>query len=200
MSNCGDGFCDMIAGEHCENCPSDCAMGVQCPPTACDDGMIKNCAGGCSPVNWLGDGYCDPSFKCADMSWDNGDCMECTGSCDGKACGPDGCGGSCGECQAGNTCLSGLCVPCQPQCSRKECGSDGCGGTCGTCAANKVCGFDGTCGKPGCTGGIDSGCKGCPCEACTCQKDPSCCEVMWDPVCVATCTEKCGGCEPFPAP
>jgi hypothetical protein len=34
----------------------------------------------------------------------------CTPSCAGKACGDDGCGGSCDTCGADETCLSGTCV------------------------------------------------------------------------------------------
>jgi hypothetical protein len=41
-------------------------------------------------------------------------CTDCTGgctpSCGGKACGDDGCGGSCGTCGAGTTCEAGACV------------------------------------------------------------------------------------------
>jgi hypothetical protein len=37
------------------------------------------------------------------------------------------------------------------------------------------------------------GCCGCPCESCVCSKDPYCCQVSWDPVCVAACAD-CGGC------
>lgn len=34
----------------------------------------------------------------------------CSPSCEGKACGPDGCGGSCGQCAPGHACDSGACV------------------------------------------------------------------------------------------
>ena len=34
----------------------------------------------------------------------------CNPSCDGKECGPDGCGGSCGECESPETCATGQCV------------------------------------------------------------------------------------------
>jgi hypothetical protein len=57
----------------------------------------------------------------------------CVGSCQNKACGSDGCTGSCGTCSSGNFCnAAGQCV-CVPSCSGKTCGSDGCGGSCGTC-------------------------------------------------------------------
>ncbi len=38
--------------------------------------------------------------------------LNCTGQCSGKACGPDGCGGSCGSCDEGEACnVEGACVP-----------------------------------------------------------------------------------------
>ncbi len=37
------------------------------------------------------------------------------------------------------------------------------------------------------------GCCGCPCESCVCAKDPYCCNVSWDPICVESCRD-CGGC------
>ena len=44
----------------------------------------------------------------------------CPSSCDGKECGDDGCGGSCGECADNKECQDGQCV-----CPEVECG-DGC--------------------------------------------------------------------------
>jgi hypothetical protein len=46
-------------------------------------------------------------------------CQACTPDCTGKTCGDDGCGGSCGACDATRTCLSGLCA-CRPM-DHKEC-------------------------------------------------------------------------------
>ena len=34
----------------------------------------------------------------------------CTPNCQGKACGDDGCGGSCGSCESGSQCISGNCL------------------------------------------------------------------------------------------
>jgi hypothetical protein len=51
----------------------------------------------------------------------------CVPDCSGKECGPDGCGGTCGEC---NECVGGQCL-CQPICGLPQMGCDnGCGGTC----------------------------------------------------------------------
>jgi len=76
----------------------------------------------------------------------------CTPACDGRACGDDGCGGSCGTCEAGASCDgAGQCVPaCTPDCEGRFCGDDGCGGSCGTCGDGESCQVDiGRCA--GCT-------------------------------------------------
>lgn len=75
------------------------------------------CAGNCdgSP----NDGACFCDSACVDLH----DCCEdacaicgscCVPQCDGRACGDDGCGGSCGDCLSGERCDVGLCVadPC----------------------------------------------------------------------------------------
>lgn len=53
----------------------------------------------------------------------------CVPKCDGKECGSNGCGGTCGSCPNGLTCSNFQCI-CVPQCSNKECGDNGCGGSC----------------------------------------------------------------------
>ena len=86
--------------------------------------------------------------------------IPCT-QCEGKSCGPDGCGGTCGTCAAGETCsASGQCVlgPCSPRCAGKSCGPDGCGGSCATCAGGKTCGADGLCEAPPAAGCADGWC------------------------------------------
>jgi len=72
---------------------------------------------------------------------------DCIPSCTGKACGDDGCGGSCGKCQTGDTCNSqGQCVAtCTPSCIGKVCGDNGCGGSCGTCQKGYMCNAQGQC-------------------------------------------------------
>jgi len=60
--------------------------------------------------------------------------------CDGRECGDDGCGGSCGTCSPGLVCTDdGACVACEANCTGRECGDDGCGGSCGTCGADETC-------------------------------------------------------------
>ncbi len=63
---------------------------------------------------------------------------ECVPSCEGRECGPDGCGGVCGQCVRGLSCsLEGACE-CVPDCGARHCGADGCGGYCSgvACDAN----------------------------------------------------------------
>jgi hypothetical protein len=90
----------------------------------------------------------------------------CTPTCAGKACGDDGCGGTCGACGPGTTCQSGQCA-CAPDCTGKECGDDGCGGSCGACGPGKTCRANRCACAPDCAGKAcgDDGCGG-TCGAC----------------------------------
>jgi outer membrane protein assembly factor BamB len=63
----------------------------------------------------------------------------CAPTCNGAACGDDGCGGQCGTCAVGTSCNLGHCDPCTPQCAGKSCGNDGCGGSCGACTGTLTC-------------------------------------------------------------
>jgi hypothetical protein len=68
----------------------------------------------------------------------NGTC--CTPSCEGFACGDDGCGGSCGLCSAWETCQEHACV-CDVCCSKcEDCGPlETCSGSAGNQGQLKVC-------------------------------------------------------------
>jgi hypothetical protein len=74
----------------------------------------------------------------------------CFTGCTGKACGDDGCGGSCGTCTGTDVCIDTQCVTPQCSCERKACGEDdGCGYHCqGSCSISGqicqsgVCGYD----------------------------------------------------------
>ncbi len=73
--------------------------------SACSDGPIASVPGdtgspdtapdaGCvSPSTPCGENCCLPSEQCHE-----GACVTCVPDCAGKRCGPDGCGGDCGEC------------------------------------------------------------------------------------------------------
>jgi hypothetical protein len=94
----------------------------------------------------------------------------CMPICSGKACGDDGCGGSCGSCSSTQTCSGGVCI-------------SGTGG--GTCA-HPICSTGGAL-----TGTCDS------CAASVCTQDSYCCNTAWDSVCVgevgSICGESCSG-------
>lgn len=79
----------------------------------------------------------------------------CVPACTDRACGPDGCGGTCGTCAAPDACADGQCTPCvgpdcvcAPSCQGRVCGPDGCGGSCGQCPAGALCASSGLCVVP----------------------------------------------------
>ena len=194
---CGDGNC--TGSETCTTCPADCG---ECPPlgaccevhesAGCDNPSVQKCV-------------CDEDAFCCETQWDEvcveevvtfncGSCGACVPDCVGKACGGDGCGGSCGTCTSEQTCQEGLCVDaggCQPDCSGLECGDDGCGGTCGTCAPGWKC-HNGTCKEQVCEPdchGKQCGPDGCGGSCGECPDNFFC----TDGHCKKTCTPDCTG-------
>jgi hypothetical protein len=145
VAECGNDGC----GGSCGTCGST----EQCVSGRCEEkplvpgplSCVNNCGGAASSGC-----YCTPGCKaagdcCADYA---SVCKACEPDCAGKACGDDGCGGSCGTCQAPTPyCTSAQqCTDeCTPQCDGRSCGADGCGGTCGTCDPDATCSFDGQC-------------------------------------------------------
>jgi hypothetical protein len=107
-------------------------------------------------------------------------CNLCLPSCDGKLCGDDGCGGSCGECQGGAVCADHQCVAtCTPECAETAaCGDDGCGGSCGACTSDDPC--------------VEAVCDGATCVLADTDCDDQ------DPCTVDTCGD--GGCAYEEAP
>jgi len=140
-------------------------------------------------------------------------CGACTPACGGRACGDDGCGGSCGSCGAGETCTAGACVAaCTPDCAGRACGDDGCGGSCGVCASGRMCDAAGACvcatGRTDCGGSCvrtntnRNHCGGCgiacgATEACTsgvCVCTPDCSgRACGDDGCGGSCGTCAGG-------
>jgi agmatine/peptidylarginine deiminase len=98
----------------------------------------------------------------------------CVPDCNGKDCGDNGCGGSCGNCTDGKTCSNFKCEGCKPACSGKECGDNGCGGTCGECKNGGTC-ENGICVgcQPNCTN-KNCGDNGCGGVCGTCKTDEIC--------------------------
>jgi hypothetical protein len=85
-------------------------------------------------------------YPCEDASvCISGACCHKAEACQGKQCGPDGCGGHCGFCAPDEGCQDGICVSgveCTPQCGENQCGEDGCGGDCGQCNDGLACTSD----------------------------------------------------------
>lgn len=182
---CPEGLsCDEEAGL-CRRPDAGC-VGSDCGCTegSCDDGLFcngqetcdeerGNCeagappCGGATPVCDEDNDACVECLDSLDCPGFFDECIEnqcvCVPDCAGRACGDDGCGGSCGECESGLCGDDGICG-CVPDCTGKACGSDGCGGSCGECQEGKTCdeqSFQCVC-QPDCTGKAcgDDGCGG----------------------------------------
>ena len=121
------------------------------------------------------------AFACGSPATDDADGVggdvsgdgACVPECEGRVCGSDGCGGSCGACEGDEICnASGLCsAGCAPKCEGLVCGDDGCGGSCGTCAADQ------TCAAGQCEGGCVPACDGKACGPDGCGGDCGLCTV-----------------------
>lgn len=143
---------------------------------------VDPCGGRCEGAQVCFEGFCCDPF------------------CQGRQCGDDGCGGSCGDCPDGQDCWQGVC--CTPNCDGKECGDNGCGGVCGLCdddlpcSSGKccvpVCG-DAVCGEDSC--GRADGCGTCGsgfrCQEGQCCKQACAGKDCGDDGCGGTCGE-CG--------
>jgi hypothetical protein len=111
-----------------------CTLGGGVGPCTCTPSCTGRCNDGCGG---LCPNVCDAGTVC---NMGSGAC-ECVRQCAGRACGPDGCGGSCGSC-ANGTCndTTGVCEGCVPVCPGKQCGPNGCGQACGQCTGlNEIC-------------------------------------------------------------
>jgi hypothetical protein len=100
-------------------------------------GDKKKCGKACIPRdNCCTNADCDDGETCQ-----SGTCTttNCIPQCEGRTCGDDGCGGTCGDCGNNEVCDSGTCI-CVPECApANACGGNGCGGSCGSCAPNQTC-------------------------------------------------------------
>ena len=211
LNDCCPDFCE-VCPDVCEE-PEDNCNGIGW--TGCCDGkVIKYCDNG-----ELKEQDCTTDPKCGwktgqqnyydcgtdgaeDPSGDNPlDCSKvCQGDCEGKDCGDDGCGGSCGDCAGPSEICTDQAVCCTPVCDGKECGPGGCGGNCGECEEGLNC-DGGMCidGVPGgCQEADGPGCDGCGCEDCVVAEDSYCLETLWDALCVQYCKECGTTCPCFP--
>lgn len=110
---------------------------------------------------YCGDGYCQARINGVAMETAENcsvDCdganVQCVASCDGKSCGNDGCGGSCGSCSGGMVCgPTGVCL--NAQCGTDSdcddlnpCSQDIClnaGTTSASCSNNASTGYEEDC-------------------------------------------------------
>ena len=109
--------------------PLDPTMGHYEPETC--NGVDDDCDGG---TDEGGGALCPAGHVCEGLSG-----CSCVPACDGRVCGDDGCGGSCGTCTGHDTCDGDGQCTCIPACSGKTCGDDGCGSTCGVCSGETTC-------------------------------------------------------------
>ncbi len=159
-----------------------------CFALSCSNGSDAPACGSPGTYSHMEDGRCVclPGYAWSDPNSDTDfSCVaatiqSCTPNCNGRQCGADGCGDSCGTCGTGTSCndSAGTCEPtgqdCTPNCSGKECGPDGCRGFCGTCDDGFVCDTAaGSCNPGNCTA---------DCTSLACGPDP-------------VCGQSCGGCD-----
>lgn len=158
---CCEPECD---GRDCGDDGCDGSCGVCDPHNDCVDGA-------CVYVPWCGDETCDidEGENCATCEADCGcvcgeECQD-TGTgvlpvrdcvyvaCDGRVCGDDGCGASCGDCEDHHVCVDGACVY-EPWCGDEVCDAPPADGAlapgayaedCDSCAADCGCGCGESC-------------------------------------------------------
>ena len=166
-----------------EECLAGCLLDADCAAITGQDkagqAALSTCQATCNNQQWDGGTKPAPDSG-AKPTPDKG---VCTPSCEGRQCGPDGCGGSCGGCTAPKVCntQTGQCVSsCTPSCSGRECGDNGCGGSCGSCSPPLSCTSAGLCAcQPQCSGkqcgpdGCGGSCGNCPGGA-QCQSNGTC--------------------------
>jgi hypothetical protein len=138
VPSCGNEACD--GDEDCASCPDDCG------PCAESDCCATHDRPGCE-WDFISECVCAQKASCCDTKWGKdcvakaatcgGDCEVCQPDCEALECGSDGCGGSCGECDQGDTCQDGLCTGSNPDPSCREmfdcaveCGFDDCEEAC----------------------------------------------------------------------
>lgn len=142
-NRCG-GFCDsnqecVPREDGCFSCQNKPQPVAECPGGSFEKSSCSSCDAGCEAVPNTDNLAC---YKCKEPAVES-----CVPSCSGKVCGSDGCGGTCGMCDSGQTCTtSGQCENDAPTCSagstpdisqcNEQCGNGACndsGGGCYSC-------------------------------------------------------------------
>jgi hypothetical protein len=183
--SCGDCGPDCLCYDGTCQCDTICPSHSQCGDQCCGDQQTccldRECCDDDQTCIW---GPTPALFFC------------CTPSCDGRNCGPDRCGGSCGTCPAGHPCLNGLCDG-KPLAPVPKCGDGICqtSETCATCASDCAC-------APGdnCLAGVCVDCQdlctkaGADCgllQGCNCGTCPGACDTCKANQCVEDCNCRC---------
>ena len=135
--DCVNCICIWTPKEDCCIDDAECGDAAPCEMKKCVANTCLTLPADCDDDNPATVDSCDP---------ETGECVHCWPDCDGKDCGPDGCGGICGVCFPGDFCQANGKCNCLPDCEGKECGPDGCAGSCGECPEGQVC-DNGTCGQ-----------------------------------------------------
>jgi hypothetical protein len=212
---CGDGVCDVNAGESCSSCAADCGA---CPVPLCGDGKCDpaagedcstctvdcgSCGGSCdhdkcttggpldASCDKCTDAICQVDSFCCTTAWDSICVSEVQSVCGDSSCGAPSCGN--GLCEMPENCQT--CAADCGACPVPACGDGKCdpalGEDCSTCAAD-CGGCGGSCDHDQCTSGgpLDASCG--KCVDAICQVDPFCCTNAWDSICISQVDSVCG--------
>lgn len=114
VETCGETPCGTVGECDCGTCEG----GFTCEQNKCvpvTGPCVGFCAGKeCGEVNGCQCGECAATDYCTEENL-----CQCKPVCDGKLCGPDGCGGECGQCTGATICTAaGLCF--DPDCNVYE--------------------------------------------------------------------------------
>ena len=171
-----DGRCDPGAYRACT-----CASGVD-SVKVCDSRGEEYLPCQCEGVPGGADGGIAPAP--ADARDATGGAGDCVARCEGRQCGPNGCGGICGTCLPTSTCdADGRCVPVPVGCGDGDCGA---GESCATCPAD----CNPCCGDRRCDGAEGEDCRSCPADCGACCGN-GLCEPAIGESCAA-CASDCG--------